>query len=146
MSPIRSPQAQLLAREMLGYGMASAVAFGTDISMLTLLVKVAGWHYLPASVVSFVAGGFVAYGLSVRFVFHRHRIQSRPLELGSFIALGLAGLGVNSIVLSIGVGNMGASLLSAKLCAAACTFGTNFTLRRQFLFVEARTGDEPWRP
>ena len=131
-------RARAITRELLGYGVASAAALAADASVLLALVSLAGWHYLAASLVAFICGGVVAYVLSVRFVFKRHRMRSRPWELGAFLALGAVGVGINSIVLFIGIERAGMNLLAAKLCAALCTFATNFALRRQLLFVQAR--------
>ena len=121
--------------ELFGYGVASAIALGIDVSILALLAGPGGWHYLPASVVAFISGGLVAYTLSVKFVFQQHRVQQRSLELVLFLALGLAGIAVNTLVLSLAIEIAGIGLLAAKFCAAACTFATNFALRRNLLFA-----------
>ena len=123
------------ARELLGYGAASAIALGVDVSLLALLVGPGGWNYLPASAVAFMSGGLVAYTLSVRFVFQQHRIRRRSLELTCFLALGTVGIGINSLVLSLAIEVAGFGLLAAKFCAAGCTFATNFALRRNLLFA-----------
>jgi len=131
-----APAAKLRAvRELLGYGAASAIALGVDVSILALLAGPGGWRYLPASVVAFISGGLVAYTLSVRFVFQQHRVQRRSLELIVFLALGIVGLAVNSLVLSLAIEVAGIGLLAAKFCAAGCTFATNFALRRNLLFT-----------
>lgn len=121
-------------RELLGYAAASAVALGVDISILALLAGPVGWHYLPASMVAFTCGGLAAYALSVRFVFQQHRLQRRSLELIAFLALGMVGVVVNSLVLSLAVEVAGLGLPAAKFWAAGCTFATNFALRRNLLF------------
>lgn len=126
-----------LLRELITYGLASAIALAADMGLLLALTQRAGWDYRPASVVSFVSGATVAYVLSVSFVFSSHRVRNRAAEFGAFVALGLAGLAVNSLVILFAVGTLGLKLMTAKAMAAACTFGTNFALRRQFLF---RTG------
>jgi putative flippase GtrA len=120
--------------EVWRYGLASAIALAVDTSLLRGLVKWLGWHYLPASAVGFTAGATVAYALSVRFVFRGGKLHNRYLELATFVALGLAGLVVNSVVLFLAIGRAGMGLITAKLLAAGCTFATNFTLRRQLLF------------
>jgi putative flippase GtrA len=130
----RSSSARVL-RELLGYGGASAIALAVDVSLLELLVREFGWHYVPASALAFVSGGLVAYSLSVRFVFEQHRLHSRSVELGLFLGLGAVGLAVNALVLSLAVGVAGLGLLTAKACATGCTFATNFALRRNLLFV-----------
>lgn len=133
-----APASKLRAvRELLGYGAASAIALGVDVSILALLAGPGGWHYLPASVVAFISGGLVAYTLSVRFVFQQHRVQRRSLELIVFLALGIVGLAVNSLVLSLAIEVAGIGLLAGKFCAAGCTFATNFALRRNLLFTNA---------
>jgi len=128
-----------LVLQVLTYGLVSAVALAVDVSVLQGLVKLAGWHYLVASAPAFCAGASVAYLLSVRFVFEARQIANRSLEFGYFVALGLAGLMVNAGALFVAVSAAGLSLITAKLFAAVCTFATNFTLRRQLLFVPSRT-------
>lgn len=124
-----------LLPELVGYGLASGIAFIVDIAILWTLVNRAGWFYVPASVVAFIAGATVAYTLSVRFVFSFHQIRSRPLEFTYFVVLGIAGLIVNTVALVFAVGAVGLGIVAAKVLAAGCTFATNFALRRQLLFA-----------
>jgi putative flippase GtrA len=135
---IRTPASRRFVRELLGYGIASGAALAADVCVLMGLVQAAGWHYLPASVVAFVAGATVAYLLSTRFVFRSRQIRNGPLELGYFVALGGAGLLVNSAALFLAISMAGLSLFAAKLVGAGCTFATNFALRRQLLFTPLR--------
>ena len=127
-----------LFSEMWRYGLVSVAALALDTSVLYLCVKIAGWHYFPASVVAFSAGATLAYLLSVRFVFGYRQLRDPGLEFLSFVLLGLAGLVVNTAALSVAIGAAGLGLITAKLLAAGCTFATNFTLRRQFLFAPAK--------
>jgi len=53
---------RVLAYEIVAYGLASGIALAADTSMLEVLVNLAGWHYLAASVIAFAAGSVVAYG------------------------------------------------------------------------------------
>jgi putative flippase GtrA len=124
--------------ELVGYGLASVAALAADAGILRALVTVAGWHYLPASAVSFIAGAAVAYLLSIRFVFRFRQVSNGALEFGYFVALGLVGLLVNAAVLAIAISSAGLGLITAKLIAAICTFATNFMLRRKLLFSPAR--------
>ncbi len=127
-----------LFSELLGYGLVSVAALALDTGVLYLFVNVAGWHYLPASVVAFSAGATLAYLLSVRFVFRVRQLRNPSLEFLSFVLLGLAGLVVNAAALSVAIGAAGLGLITAKVLAAGCTFATNFTLRRQFLFAPTK--------
>jgi putative flippase GtrA len=127
--------------ELFGYGLASAAALAIDISILQALVYLAGWHYLPASAVAFICGSAVAYLLSVRFVFRFRQVENGALEFGYFVGLGAAGLAVNAAALFVSISAAGLNLFTAKLVAAACTFGTNFALRRQLLFAPTGVAD-----
>ena len=122
------------SRELVGYGVASAAALGVDVTLLKVLVDRAGWHYLAAATLSFIAGAGVVYGLSLRLAFHSRRIQNRALEFGCFAALGIVGLFVNGASIWVGIRVIGLTLVPAKLIAAGCTFATNFVLRRALLF------------
>jgi putative flippase GtrA len=124
--------------ELIGYGFASLAALSVDTWILRALVKVVGWHYLPASIASFISGAAVAYLLSTWFVFRSHRVTNHALEFGYFLALGVVGLGVNTLVLWISIGGAGLGLITSKLLAAVCTFITNFVLRRWLLFSRSR--------
>jgi putative flippase GtrA len=122
------------------YAAASAVAYVVDTGLLLILVRYAGWYYLLAATVSFLAGATVAYVLSVRFVFSAHRLRDRRLEFTSFVLLGLCGVAINLLVIFVTVGRLGMDLLYAKAVAACFTFLANFALRRQLLF---RAGAAP---
>ena len=137
--PDRLLSLRALCLEVFGYGLVSAVALAIDAAILQTLVTIAEWHYLPASAVSFVAGAVVAYVLSVRFVFRSRQVDNRVLEFSYFLGLGLVGLIVNSIALSIAITGVGLGLMTGKLVAAVCTFSTNFVVRRRLLFSPSRT-------
>jgi putative flippase GtrA len=137
-APFITDKARRLLFEVCGYGLVSAVALLADMLLLQTLVSSWGWHYLPASVVSFTAGAAVAYLLSIQFVFRFRQVHNPLQEFTSFVALGLAGLLVNAAVLFAAVDGLGLGLITAKACAAGGTFATNFTLRRQLLFAPAK--------
>lgn len=120
--------------ELMGYGLVSVIALAADTLILRSLVKGTGWPYVPASIVSFIAGAVVAYLLSTRFVFGSHRLTNRVTEFGLFVALGVFGLAVNTVVLWLMHGIWGTELIASKMVAAVCTFMTNFMLRRGLLF------------
>jgi putative flippase GtrA len=140
-SVLRNPAVSLraLIAEILGYALVSAAALAIDAGLLQVLVVRARWHYLPASALSFIAGAAVAYVLSTRFVFQFRQVSNPALEFGFFLGIGLVGLLVNAAVLSVAISGAGLSLMEGKLVAAACTFSTNYVLRRKLLFSPTRT-------
>jgi putative flippase GtrA len=127
--------AKVLAREAAGYALVSAVAFAADLACLIVASRYV--HYLIAATLSFLLGGFIAYALSVRYVFRQRRIANRPVEATAFVALGLVGLAVNVAVIGVAVGEWQLPLVAAKLLAGCGTFASNFVLRRWALFSQA---------
>ena len=124
-----------LAREVVQYGLAMAVALGADIACLALLVEVAGVNYLWAAVLAFMVGGTVAYGLCVRFIFRYRRLRDRRVEALTFVSLGVAGLAVNMGVIAAAVSLAHVHYLIAKIMAAGLSFFVNYGLRRLLLFT-----------
>ena len=90
---------QISVRELLTYLIASGFAFAVDVGMLTFLVHIANWHYVLASIAAFITGGFVLYVLAISYVFRFRRLRDPRIEGPVFIALGLIGLAVNTIVM-----------------------------------------------
>ncbi len=121
--------------ELLSYAAASAAALAVDVGVLTLLVSLAGWQYLAAASVSFTVGGLFLYFISTRFVFRFRRITNRAVELPLFVGLGLVGLAVNALVMSVAIEGAHLHYLIAKGASAGCTFATNFLLRRRVMFA-----------
>jgi putative flippase GtrA len=122
--------------EFLAYALASAAALGVDGGLLSVLVGWAHWNYLLAAATSFVCGGIFLYFISVRVVFRFRRINRAALELPLFVGLGAVGLFTNVLVMYIAVEGAHIHYLIAKGAAAACTFITNYLLRRHLLFAQ----------
>lgn len=125
----------ILFKEAFGYTVASGCALIIDITALWLLVHFLSLGYLAASTISFLAGAIVAYELSVRLAFKKHRVQDREAELAAFVLIGAVGLAVNAVVIFFAVSHLGLHYLAAKCVAAAFTFSCNFVARRQMLFT-----------
>jgi putative flippase GtrA len=107
------------------------------MGLLAFLVSVLRLHYLAAATLSFIAGGFVLYALSVWTVFGHRRLTNHAIELSAFLAFGVVGLFVNAGVVWLAVEQIQLHFMVGKLVAAVCTFGVNFMLRRHFLFSPA---------
>ena len=120
--------------ELSGYGAASAVALAVDMALLWALAHL-GMNYLTAATLSFVAGAFVAYSLSIRIAFRSHRLRDRRLELFWFVTIGAVALLINATVIGTCVHLLGLHYMVGKCVAAGWTFTFNFVARRQLLFV-----------
>jgi putative flippase GtrA len=124
-----------LIKEAAGYAAASGCALVVDMGILWGLTHYEGWSYELAATTSFLAGAVVAYQLSIRIAFKRHRLRDRRAEFASFVAIGAAGLAVNAAVMFVAVSGLGLPVMAAKCVAAGFTFACNFVCRRQLLFV-----------
>jgi putative flippase GtrA len=124
-----------LAKEGIRYFGASALALGIDMATLGGLVYVAGVHYLLAAPLGFASGLALIYLLSVRWVFAERRLADRRIEFAVFALIGLAGMGINELVIYIGVDQFALSPVQAKIPSAALVFCFNFASRKLLLFT-----------
>jgi putative flippase GtrA len=129
--------------EFVKYTAASGAALAVDFGLLSVLVSRVGVPYLPASAISFVAGGVFLYWICVKLVFRFRRVPNPTLELPLFMALGLVGLAVNSLVMFVAVDQIHWGYLLAKAAAATCTFGVNFVMRRFAMFSRIAGATHP---
>ena len=121
------------AAELLRYLAVSGVALAVDTACL--LIGAQFVHYLWAATIGFVLGAVTSYLLSVRWAFRHRRLAAFPrTEFAAFAAIGVAGLGLNNMVIFALVEHVGVSLLAAKAVAAGVTFSFNFGLRKWGLF------------
>ena len=124
-----------LVQEGLRYFGASALALGVDLTVYSALIYVAGVHYLLAAPAGFALGLALIYLLSVRWVFAQRRVADRRIEFTLFALIGLAGMGINEIVIYVGVDRFALGPVPAKLVSAALVFCFNFTSRKFLLFT-----------
>ncbi len=136
--PRRAPgsAARLFASDLFGYGLCSAAALALDWGLLVLLVKL-GVNYLAAAGMSFMAGMALAYAGSILFVFRGRRARRLRAEIAGFLAIGLAGLALNQLLIFLFVHCGGLDVVLAKAPTAAFVFMFNFLLRRALLFASA---------
>jgi putative flippase GtrA len=132
-------------RELLAALATAGCAFCVDVAILYVLTAVAGWHYLVAASIAFLAGTSVAWLLSVRFVFDYRRCRSPRREFAYFALIGLIGLVLNDVVIAIVVESFGQHVLVGKACAGAVTFSVNYSLRKTLLFSRVIFAT-PWGP
>jgi putative flippase GtrA len=113
--------------------MASVLALVVDLAVLLMLAQ---WtHYLVAATIGFALGAWVSYQIAVQWVFSYRSMENAPgKEFSAYLAVGLAGLAVNNLVILGAVEVIGASLLVAKCTAAMVTFVFNFGVRKILLF------------
>jgi putative flippase GtrA len=124
-----------LIRELIGYTAASVVALAVDLAVLVLLTE-SGVHYLVAATTAFLAGMFVVYLASVKWIFswrtHRER---RHIEAGVFLATGAIGLLLNLGIMWTLTSALGFYYLYSKLVSVGVVFAWHFVSRKLILFT-----------
>jgi putative flippase GtrA len=125
-----------VAKEGVRYFGASALALAIDVAAYTGLIYVAGVHYLFAAPVGFALGLALIYLISVRWVFAVRRLADRRVEFTVFALIGLAGMGINELVIYAGVDRFALGPVLAKLVSAGLVFSFNFATRKLLLFTK----------
>lgn len=122
------------AHEFTRYFVASLVALIADGGTLWLGTSVLGIPYLVSGAISFLLGLCVAYALSVWWVFERRVMRDRRGEFAAFCIIGIAGLGLNELLLWFLTSFFGLYYLVSKLGSALAVFLWNFFARKLLLF------------
>lgn len=115
-------------------GFASGVAFAFDFGSLVLLTEAAGVDYLLSGTVAFLLGHLVHYAFCVLWIFPRRRFSNRLAEFGAFMAVGLAGVGMNDLVLWLLTEAGGMDYRLSKLVAVVIVYFFNFFTKKYLVF------------
>jgi putative flippase GtrA len=132
-----APLARRTAGEFARYFACSAIALAADFGLYSLGL-VLGLGYPVAAVFGFTAGLWIAYVLSIRFVFRERTLSNGLGEFTIFAAIGVFGLLLTEALLWLLVSRAGLHPLAAKLVTAGAVFITNFALRKGILFTQTK--------
>jgi len=125
--------------QFIRYVFVGGMAFVVDYGALFLLAHFAGLHYLLAASISYLLGMVCNYLISVNWVFDFRRVTQWQREFIIFFLIGIAGLILNGVAISLLVEAFGLAYMAAKLVAAALILFFNFGARKMLLFSTART-------
>lgn len=130
--------ARLLRTDFARYFAVSLLALAVDMVVLSGCLRLLHLGLTVSASLGFIAGGIVAYLLSVWWVFRKRTYGETPsLEFAAFAAIGVIGLGITQLVLWLGVTWIGLPPELVKLAAAGVTFAFNYLLRKTLLFAAA---------
>lgn len=119
-----------LRRQFIRYLVAAFAGYIADFGLLYVLHEFLHVHYLLAAAVSFTIGLVVVYILSSVFVFGDSKIKKKSAEIGLFTLVGIAGLGILSLLMWVLVSLLGINYLVAKIGATVVVYIWNFFARR----------------
>ena len=118
--------------QLIKFGIVGVIAAITDVSVLVILTEKAGVNVLLASAVSFCVSVVVNYILSMTFVFKGGK-QGKLREFVVFVLLSAGGLGINQLIMWLGVKVMGMYYLAVKIFAMIFVPVYNFVTRKIFI-------------
>lgn len=130
-----------LLGQFLRYLVTGGLAFVVDFGLFAVCLYAFKWHYLIANLMGLVAGLIINYILSIVWVFvacKRTLEKNRGLEFLLFSLVGVAGIGINQLLMYSMVGQFGWNEMLSKVIAAGLVLVWNFSARKFMLFREKR--------
>ena len=136
----RFPRHSLIG-QVLRYLVTGGFAFVVDFGLFALCLYVFDWHYLLANLVGLVAGLVLNYTLSIVWVFTacKRTLEKRKVaEFTLFALVGIAGVGINQVLMYLMVGILDLNEMVSKMVAAVLVLLWNFGARKLMLFREKK--------
>ena len=130
-----------LRGQFVRYLVTGGLAFAVDYGLFVLCYDKFELHYLIANLVGLVAGLVINYIMSVVWVFSeckRVLENKKTAEFGIFAVVGIAGIGINQLLMYLMVGNLDWNAKVSKIVAAALVLMWNFGARKLMLFRERK--------
>ena len=122
-----------LMKQMAKFGVVGVLAFLIDYGTMLFLTEVFGVPYLASTTIGFIVSVVFNYVASMRFVFTHKEDLSRRREFVIFVVLSVIGLGLNDLLMFIGVDLIGVDYRITKIFATAVVMVYNFVTRKIFL-------------
>lgn len=132
---------QKLIKQFGKFAIVGTLAFFIDFGTMTFLTEVFGVDYLASTTIGFIVSVVFNYFASMRFVFTHKEGFSRKREFTIFIVLSVIGLGLNDLLMYVGVDMFGIDYRINKVLATMCVTIYNFITRKVFLDAKTPEGD-----
>ncbi|MBQ4111017.1 MAG: GtrA family protein [Clostridia bacterium] len=118
--------------QLIKFGIVGVIAAAVDVGVLVILKELLLMDVLIASAISFCVSVTVNYILSMSFVF-KSKNQNKLKEFVIFVILSIGGLGLNQLILWVGVRFTTIYYLVIKFLAMVIVPFYNFITRKIFL-------------
>lgn len=124
-----------LIKQILKFGVVGGIAFLIDYSLLYILTEYAKIPVLYSSIISFSVSVIFNYILSTKWVFTTKEKQTLK-DFIIFVLLSVIGLGINQLIMYLGVDKLNIYYMIVKLFATAVVMVYNFISRK--LIIEKK--------
>ena len=128
---------QKLIKQILKFGVVGFICFFIEFGVMVGLVELAGVSELIASAVGFTVSVIVNYILSITVVFDADKNANKIRQGVVFFILSLMGLGINQLIMWIGVEWLGRYMdrayMLVKIFATGVVMVFNFLTRKIFI-------------
>ena len=131
---IETPRSDATLSQLCRYTLVGAIAFAFDFGALFGFTHFLGVHYLLSAGMAFLIGLCVNYALSTQWVFRRRSIRSKSVEFLLFALIGVAGLGLNELLIWFFTEITGFHYLLSKIVSTVFVYLWNFFARKYSLF------------
>ena len=121
-----------LFKQLFRFGVVGFTAFLIDAGVLYVLTEYLHVYYLVSSVISFIVSLAYNYILSIFWVFDVKRKQTYK-EVLLFAILSVIGLGVNQLVMYLGVDLLNIHYMLCKIIATIIVMVYNFITRKIYI-------------
>ena len=118
-------------KQLFRFGIVGFTAFLIDAGLLFILTEFCHIHYLISSIISFVVSLVYNYILSIFWVFDVQKKQTYK-EVLLFIILSIIGLGLNQLIMYLGVDLLHIYYMFCKVLATIIVMTYNFITRKIF--------------
>ncbi|MDY6083412.1 MAG: GtrA family protein [Actinomycetaceae bacterium] len=123
----------VLIRQLIRFSIVGVIATIVDFGILIGLTELFGVHYLVSAALAFICSVVVNYILSMRYVFRGRQDISKRREFSVFVTLSVIGLGLNEVLMWLGVDVAGLHYILIKIIATGIVMLYNFVTRKILL-------------
>ena len=121
-----------LFQQIFKFAIVGGLAFLIDYCLLFILTEFINIHYLISSIISFIVSLIFNYVLSIKWVFDVTKKQTYK-EIIVFVILSVIGLGINQLIMYVGVDKLSIHYMIIKLLATVIVMIWNFITRKIFI-------------
>lgn len=121
--------------QFLRYVFVGGIAAVTNIGLLYICTDLLKVYYLISNVIGFMGGLSVNYLLSKKLVFAAEEQINKTLEFTIYAAIGVVGLGLDTLLMWIFTSKMGIYYLISKIISTGLVFIWNFGARKVLYII-----------